>query len=232
MTGATSDRGKMKKLTRSRPTCPACGSAMSITVRPIEMSKCPASSNSVQGGLVSSRGRSLVGVAHSASLRPRNRCSTWPSSTSRMPTVSSYEPIGASSGGVQLQAPVRAPVQVAGELVAGDEPEGGGRLAGQSLRPVGGDVALGDAAAGEGVEAAHPGRGGAAVDPEVAPGPWLLGADLDRPGQVAGRGELDGDRRLLVGVDDVEDDGGEPRAHLDVVERPAGRLELEAGHDR
>ena len=57
----------MKKLTRSRPTCPAWGSAMSITVRPIEMSKCPASSNSVQWGLVSSSGRSLVGVAHSAS---------------------------------------------------------------------------------------------------------------------------------------------------------------------
>jgi hypothetical protein len=86
----------MKKLTRSRPTWPSCGSAMSITVRPMEMSKCPASSNRVQWGLISSSGRSLVGVAHSASVRPRNARSTWASSTSRVVTVSSYEPIGAS----------------------------------------------------------------------------------------------------------------------------------------
>ena len=41
----------MKKLVRSRPTWPAWGSAMSTTVSPMEMSKCPASSNTVQWGL-------------------------------------------------------------------------------------------------------------------------------------------------------------------------------------
>jgi hypothetical protein len=54
----------MKKLVRSRPTWPDWDSAMSITVRPMEMSKCPASSNTVQWGWVSSRGRSLVGACH------------------------------------------------------------------------------------------------------------------------------------------------------------------------
>jgi hypothetical protein len=47
---STSERGKTKKLVRSRPTWPAVLSATSIRVRPIEMSKCPASSNTVQCG--------------------------------------------------------------------------------------------------------------------------------------------------------------------------------------
>ena len=40
----------MKKLTRSRPGCPFDGSAINMRVRPIEMSKCPASSKIVQCG--------------------------------------------------------------------------------------------------------------------------------------------------------------------------------------
>src|SRR5829696_1253895 len=86
----------MKKLTRSRPTWPVWGSAISITVRPMEMSKWPASSNRVQGGRAASTGSSLVGVRHCSADRPRKACSTWPSSASRTRTVSSWAPISCS----------------------------------------------------------------------------------------------------------------------------------------
>src|SRR5215217_1639535 len=145
----------MKKLTRSRPTCPSWGSAISITVNPMEMSKWPASSNSVQGGLASSRGRSLVGARQSSSERPRKACSTWPSSTSRMRTVSSWSPNGAHSGRLQVQAADATPAELFGELLAGDEAERRRGLDGQALRAGHGSVALGDAPAREGVDAGH-----------------------------------------------------------------------------
>src|SRR5215207_955933 len=230
MTGATSERGKMKKLTRSRPTCPSWGSATSITVSPMEMSKWPASSNSVQGGLASSRGRSLVGARQSSSERPRKACSTWPSSTSRMRTVSSWSPIGASSGRVQVQAAGAASAELFGELLAGDEAERGGGVAGQPLRAHRRPVPLGDAASLEDVDAGDLVGGGGAVHADVAPGSRLLGADLGGAADVAERGQVDRHRRLLDGAVGVEDDAGEPAARLDVVEGPAGRGQLEAGH--
>src|SRR6266511_2357197 len=83
----------MKKLTRSRPTWPARGSATSMRVRPIEMSKWPASSNTVQCGCVSSSGLSLVGVRHWSSVSSLKVRSTPPSSISSTSTASSYAPI-------------------------------------------------------------------------------------------------------------------------------------------
>ncbi len=62
----------MKKLVRSRPGWPPCGSATSMRVSPIEMSKWPASSKTVHGGSAGSIGWSFVGRFHSSSLRPAN----------------------------------------------------------------------------------------------------------------------------------------------------------------
>src|SRR5215211_4211391 len=146
----------MKKLTRSRPTWPSWGSAISITVRPMEMSKWPASSNRVQGGRPSSTGSSLVGVPHCSAVRPRKACSTRPSSVSRMRTVSSWAPICCSFrfrrwppesyrfGGdrsatacrlsaARARQPVDPPQLLVGEgeaedVEVGGDPFGGGRL--------------------------------------------------------------------------------------------------------
>ena len=60
----------MKKLTRSRPGWPSCALSISIRVSPIEMSKCPASSKTVQCGCVGSSGSSFVGIFHSSSVSP------------------------------------------------------------------------------------------------------------------------------------------------------------------
>ena len=84
----------MKKLARSRPGCPSVGSAMSMFVSPIEMSKWPASSNTVQWGLVSSRGSSFVGRVQSSDVRPANTSWTRPNSVSSVVSASSYVGIG------------------------------------------------------------------------------------------------------------------------------------------
>src|SRR5215207_2808459 len=136
----------------------------------------------------------------------------------------------AGSGGVEAQAAVGAAGQVGGELVAGDEAERDGRVGGQPFGAVGGDEPLADAAAREHVGAGDPLRAGRPVDADVAPGSRLLGADLGGSGQVAGGGQVDRHRRDLLGAVGVEDDAGEPAARLDVVERPAGRGDLDAGH--
>ena len=83
----------MKKLTRSRPGWPSSWLAMSIRVRPIEMSMCPASSNTVQRGRSGSGGSSFVGSAHSSSDKPANVSWTPCSSRSSVSSAYSYDPM-------------------------------------------------------------------------------------------------------------------------------------------
>ena len=63
----------MKKLVRSRPGWLSSRPSMSIRVSPIAMSKCPASSNTVQCGSSGSSGSSFVGVRQSSGARPGRR---------------------------------------------------------------------------------------------------------------------------------------------------------------
>src|SRR5437867_3722885 len=81
----------MKKLTRSRPGWPSLRSAISIRARPIEMSKWPASSKTVQCFRVGSSGTSFVLLVHSSSLRPRKASSSWRSSASSTSVACRYE---------------------------------------------------------------------------------------------------------------------------------------------
>jgi hypothetical protein len=87
----------MKKLVRSRAGWLASRPAISIRVRPMAMSKCPASSKTVQCGRAGSTGTSFVGSRHSPSDRPAKTRSTATSSASSTEIVSSYEPMPTSS---------------------------------------------------------------------------------------------------------------------------------------
>ena len=79
----------MKKLVRSRAGWRSSFPSISIRVSPIAMSKCPASSNTVQWGRLGSTGTSFVGVRHCSGDRPPKTCSTRSSSSARMPMVAS-----------------------------------------------------------------------------------------------------------------------------------------------
>src|SRR5271169_6853187 len=83
----------MKKLGWSRAGCRSPRPSISIRVRPIEMSKCPASSNTVQWGRSGSTGTSCVGMAHSWSVSPRKAASSRESSPASVSIVVSYEPM-------------------------------------------------------------------------------------------------------------------------------------------
>ena len=83
----------MKKLVRSRAGCRSPRPSISIRVRPIEMSKWPASSNTVQCGRSGSTGTSSVDVSHSGPARLRNTVSIRVSSSASVSIVVSYEPM-------------------------------------------------------------------------------------------------------------------------------------------
>ena len=83
----------MKKLVRSRAGCRSPRPSISIRVRPIEMSKCPASSSTVQCGRSGSTGTSSVDAAHSGPVRPRKAASILASSLASVSMVVSYEPM-------------------------------------------------------------------------------------------------------------------------------------------
>src|SRR6266566_1500430 len=93
MTGPVSERGLMKKLVRSRAGCRSPRPPISIRVRPIEMSKCPASSNTVQCGRPRSTGTSSVDVSHSGLVKPREAASIRASSPASVSIVVPYEPM-------------------------------------------------------------------------------------------------------------------------------------------
>src|SRR6185437_16544962 len=83
----------MKKLVRSRAGRSSPRPSISIRVRPIEMSKWPASSNTVQCGRFGSTGTSRVDADQSGSVRPRKVASIRASSSASVSIVVSYEPM-------------------------------------------------------------------------------------------------------------------------------------------
>ena len=82
----------MKKLVRSRAGCRTPRPLISIRVRPMEMSKCPASSNTVQCGRPGSTGTSSVDVSQSGSVKSRTTAAIRASSPASVSTVVCMNP--------------------------------------------------------------------------------------------------------------------------------------------
>src|SRR6185503_3432982 len=227
----------MKKLVRSRAGRSSPRPSISIRVRPIEMSKWPASSNTVQCGRSGSTGTSRVDAAHSGSVRPRKVASIRASSSASVSMVVSYEPMPTfyhQGGGVRqgFTAPtslVRAPAglrrdggrrRTRGASLVRGRLRGDGRVHGV-VRP-GPDRIWGTGRRpGPDRTGAHPPDPAAGGRPGGDRRP--LRRDRGGPGRLLARGL----RQLRPGYRDrrpvVELPGSGPRPRAGVRGRPAGR---------